>query len=42
MGFGNPRVPWKELEAALSGRARPFPAQGDGGDSPAWSYKRGT
>jgi error-prone DNA polymerase len=24
-----------------TGRARPFPAQGDGGDSPAWSYKRG-
>ncbi len=23
------------------GRARPFPSQGDGGDSPAWSYKRG-
>jgi error-prone DNA polymerase len=68
MGFGNPQVPWKELEAALSGRvlpadgpvaagppagattpagltgtgrARPFPVQGDGGDSPAWSYKRG-
>jgi error-prone DNA polymerase len=50
MGFGNPRVPWSELEATLSGRVRPeettartrpFPAQGDGGDSPAWSYKRG-
>ena len=24
-----------------AGRARPFPSQGDGGDSPAWSYKRG-
>ena len=23
------------------GRSRPFPVQGDGGDSPAWSYKRG-
>ncbi len=40
MVYGNPPVPWKELEAALSGRARPFPSQGDGGDSPAWSYKR--
>jgi error-prone DNA polymerase len=31
------------LEAALSGRRsrfRPFPSEGDGGDSPAWSYKR--
>jgi error-prone DNA polymerase len=41
MGFGNPPVPWSELESAMSDRARPFPAQGDGGDSPAWSYKRG-
>jgi len=34
-------VPWQELEARLSdrGRARPSPSQGDGGDSPAWSYK---
>jgi error-prone DNA polymerase len=40
MGWKNPPVPWKELEAHLSGRARPFPSQGDGGDSPAWSYKR--
>jgi error-prone DNA polymerase len=41
VGFQNPRVPWRELEAALSGRTRPFPSQGDGGDSPGWSYKRG-
>src|SRR5580658_1916682 len=46
MGYDNPPVPWRDLEAALSdrpgtdGRARPFPSQGDGGDSPAWSYKR--
>jgi error-prone DNA polymerase len=55
MAFGNPPLPWKELEAMLSGRVRPapaapppapegrtrpFPTQGDGGDSPAWSYKR--
>ncbi|MCU4184135.1 error-prone DNA polymerase [Acidiferrimicrobium sp. IK] len=41
MGWGNPPVPWSELEARLSGRARPFPTDGDGGDSPAWSHKRG-
>jgi error-prone DNA polymerase len=40
VGYQNPPVPWRELEAALSGRTRPFPSQGDGGDSPAWSYKR--
>jgi error-prone DNA polymerase len=40
MGYNNPPVPWREFEAALSGRTRPFPSQGDGGDSPAWSYKR--
>src|ERR1700730_4646705 len=40
MGGRNPPVPWQELEARLSGRARPFPADGDGGDSPAWSYRR--
>ena len=47
VGYQNPPVPWRDLEAVLSGRptpdgrARPFPSQGDGGDSPAWSYKRG-
>ncbi|HET9076793.1 MAG TPA: error-prone DNA polymerase [Acidimicrobiales bacterium] len=43
MAYGNPPVPWKQLEAALSGRPRRAPAPGppgDGGDSPAWSYKR--
>jgi len=46
MGYDNPPVPWRDLEAALSdrpgprGRARPFPSEGDGGDSPAWSHKR--
>src|SRR5579859_2514548 len=40
MGWRNPPVTWQELEARLSGRARPFPADGDGGDSPAWSYHR--
>ncbi|MGH9060675.1 MAG: PHP domain-containing protein, partial [Acidimicrobiales bacterium] len=43
-GWRNPPVPWSELEAALSDRARsatrPFPSQGDGGDSPAWSFHR--
>ena len=42
MGFRNPPVKWNELERALSGR-RPSsrPAAADGGDSPAWSRKRG-
>ena len=41
VGNNNPPVPWKDFERALSGRApsRYGPA-GDGGDSPAWSYKR--
>jgi error-prone DNA polymerase len=47
MGFGNPPVPWRELERRLSGRPvspppafRPPGGAGDGGDSPAWSRKR--
>ncbi|WP_345750579.1 error-prone DNA polymerase [Microbacterium rhizophilus] len=42
MGWQNPPISWSELERALSGRrpdARPTGA--DGGDSPAWSRKRG-
>jgi error-prone DNA polymerase len=43
MGFDNPSVPWSELERVLSDRRRPrnVPAGADGGDSPAWSHKRG-
>ncbi|WP_288114719.1 PHP domain-containing protein, partial [Microbacterium sp. SCN 71-21] len=43
MGWHNPAVPWSELERALSDRRRPrdTPAGADGGDSPAWSHKRG-
>jgi error-prone DNA polymerase len=43
MGFNNPGVPWSELERVLSGRRRPdaVPVGADGGDSPAWSRKRG-
>src|SRR6516164_5421234 len=46
MGWRNPPVPWEDLEARLSdqparaGRVRRFPTEGDGGDSPAWSYHR--
>lgn len=45
MGFTNPDVPWSELERTLSDRPsarhhKPTPAEGDGGDSPAWSYHR--
>ncbi len=43
MGFDNPEIPWHELERRLSGRPQaPWRqvAQGDGGDSPAWSRKR--
>ncbi|MFH8249470.1 error-prone DNA polymerase [Microbacterium sp. B2969] len=43
MGFNNPSVPWSEMERLLSDRRRPqnIPAGADGGDSPAWSHKRG-
>ncbi|MCK6067569.1 MULTISPECIES: error-prone DNA polymerase [Microbacterium] len=43
MGFHNPPVPWSEIERTLSDRRRPrpVPAGADGGDSPAWSHKRG-
>ncbi|WP_127476154.1 error-prone DNA polymerase [Microbacterium sulfonylureivorans] len=43
MGFDNPSVPWSEMERLLSDRRRPGgpPAGADGGDSPAWSHKRG-
>ncbi|QAY58724.1 error-prone DNA polymerase [Microbacterium protaetiae] len=43
MGFNNPSISWSELERVLSDRRRPrsVPAGADGGDSPAWSHKRG-
>jgi error-prone DNA polymerase len=43
MGFHNPPISWSELERTLSGTRRPDapPANADGGDSPAWSRKRG-
>ena len=43
LGFDNPSVPWSELEKLLSDTRRPSgrPADADGGDSPAWSHKRG-
>src|SRR6187431_1230348 len=43
MGFDNPSVPWSEMERLLSDRRRPGgpPAGANGGDSPAWSRKRG-
>jgi error-prone DNA polymerase len=43
MGFHNPSVPWSEIERLLSDKRRPdgVPAGADGGDSPAWSRKRG-
>ncbi|MET0674090.1 MAG: PHP domain-containing protein, partial [Microbacterium pygmaeum] len=42
MGFNNPSVPWSEIERLLSDRRAPSaPAGADGGDSPAWSRKRG-
>ncbi|HEX4902735.1 MAG TPA: error-prone DNA polymerase [Acidimicrobiales bacterium] len=45
MGFNNPDVPWSELERVLSDRPadrhrKPTRLEGDGGDSPAWSYHR--
>ena len=43
MGWHNPPVKWSELERALSDARRPTtaPPHADGGDSPAWSHKRG-
>ncbi len=45
MGFNNPDIPWSQLEGMLSGRPivhDPLTIDhGDGGDSPAWTRKRG-
>src|SRR4051812_24465911 len=45
MGFQNPDVPWRTLEGVLSGRqpyvVDPLAVDADGGDSPAWTRKRG-
>ncbi|MEQ1736307.1 MAG: error-prone DNA polymerase, partial [Rhodoglobus sp.] len=43
MGWSNPPVKWSEFERALSDTRRPrqMPVNADGGDSPAWSLKRG-
>jgi error-prone DNA polymerase len=43
MGFENPPIPWSQLERTLSDRRRPrqMPQGVDGGDSPAWSLRRG-
>lgn len=42
MGFRNPPISWSELERTLSGTRPPSaPVGADGGDSPAWSRKRG-
>ncbi|GAA2753359.1 error-prone DNA polymerase [Amnibacterium kyonggiense] len=42
MGYSNPPIPWSEFERRLSDARRPGgpEADGDGGDSPAWSHKR--
>lgn len=43
MGFSNPPISWSELERTLTEtrRAKTTPIGADGGDSPAWSHKRG-
>ncbi|WP_280261940.1 error-prone DNA polymerase [Nocardia wallacei] len=42
MGWGNGPPTWAEMERVLSGRpGRADDPPGDGGDSPAWSHKRG-
>uniref|UniRef100_UPI0039890E92 error-prone DNA polymerase n=1 Tax=Conyzicola sp. TaxID=1969404 RepID=UPI0039890E92 len=43
MGWNNPPIPWSEFERKLSDASRPstLPPGADGGDSPAWSAKRG-
>jgi len=40
MGWNNPDVPWRELEARLSGRWKEPSGMPDGGDGPAFSRKR--
>src|SRR5690606_37885806 len=41
MGWNNPDVSWRELEARLSGRWKAPSGMPDGGDGPAFSRKRG-
>lgn len=43
MGWSNPPIPWSEFERALGDARRPrqMPKNVDGGDSPAWSLRRG-
>ncbi|HEX7834157.1 MAG TPA: error-prone DNA polymerase [Pseudolysinimonas sp.] len=43
MGWSNPPIKWSEFERALSDTRRPrqMPVNADGGDSPAWSLRRG-
>ncbi|MEO8094226.1 MAG: error-prone DNA polymerase, partial [Pseudolysinimonas sp.] len=43
MGFENPPIKWSDFERALSDRRRPkaMPRGVDGGDSPAWTLRRG-
>ena len=43
MGWNNPPIKWSEFERALSDTRRPrqMPLNADGGDSPAWSLRRG-
>lgn len=43
MGWSNPPISWSDFERALSDRRRPnaMPRGADGGDSPAWSLRRG-
>ncbi|MGV9193637.1 error-prone DNA polymerase [Microbacterium sp. MC2] len=42
MGFNNPSVSWAQMERLLSDRRPPSaPPGANGGDSPAWSRKRG-
>ncbi|MGN6406145.1 error-prone DNA polymerase [Sinomonas sp.] len=49
MGFNNPAMPWQQIHDILEGKKVSLPRTGDGrkplehdgGDSPAWSRKRG-
>lgn len=41
MGWDNGPPTWAEMERVLSGRPGRVPPEGDGGDGPAWSRKRG-
>src|SRR5438876_3388350 len=41
MGWHNPPIPWHELHRRMSGAPVHKKLQGDGGDAPGWTRRRG-